>query len=132
MPPLAVYRFELYQINVSQDVGGDCAIMLLINTAMKVSGKSRVEWAALIDGGDGTGCTRFLIKTMQGLEEKYAFEGGDKVYSVGAFKFDVVSISHWDQVCPSICHGRTKVDKKIGSLGVSSSSVSLVQLSTSV
>ena len=109
-----VWEVKLFQLNVSQDkAGGDCAIILLLNTAPK---KPKVASAVLVDGGDGPRCTKMLISTMQDLEKKYVFDSpGNK------FKFDAVSISHWDTVSHINNYQYLFTYKKlhIGSLGVS-------------
>ena len=98
-----IYQVKLLQINVSQDhAGGDCAIILLLDASTT---PYTVVKAVLVDGGDGPGTKTFLSKTMKLCEKKYMFaDDSGKVAVDNPFKFDAISISHWDKVCQAPEH----------------------------
>ena len=88
-----VWEVRLFQLNVSRDGAGDCAIILLLNTNVLSPAKPKVASAVLVDGGEGPKITDILTTTMQQLKDEVAFDSDD-----GDFKFDAISISHWDTV----------------------------------
>ncbi|KAG8525205.1 uncharacterized protein KY384_008849 [Bacidia gigantensis] len=87
---MSTYQVTLYQLNAGLDTAGDSAIALL---ATKTTGatKPKIKSAILIDGGMGANVAVSMKTTIKEIKADYDIPGDRE------FKFDAVSLSHWDQ-----------------------------------
>ena len=84
------FEVVLYQLNAGLDTQGDSAVALLTSKVGTASAK--IKNAVLIDGGYGKNVAVVLKTTITAIKAAYAIPADRE------FKFDAVSLSHWDKV----------------------------------
>ena len=93
------YEVDLYQINVSKESHGDCAILLLVKKGLDTDAKKTppavgtIVSTVIIDGGNSTEVAKQIQTTVAEIERTYTFTTDS-----GRLKYDAVVVTHWDGV----------------------------------
>lgn len=86
------FAVHYFQVNAALDYRGDCAVALLVKNPSKDGDKPTLKSAILIDAGNTEKTPACLVRLIKRWESEYTIPPDQK------FRFDAVTISHWDAV----------------------------------